>query len=271
MCLVTLPGKTNANAADNTTILSEDSTIQWRVVELNGKTDAENRAIVNAVPANETYVKYVMKTNWSTNQTVGLQRAKYVIFDFNGFTFSFTLSARTFAINADVFEIMDSSPQGTGKFSTVDNVSFGVNWVNHATVIMSGGTIVGQVGFNASRTTFIMRGGNITNRGGSIFFFGSAPTGNVFDFAPTSDVSATITSAGVYTSLGMKSGATGRYAVYGAKNDLLSGKYNYEFSQLTENLGSGQSVLERMSNPNYPNYLLYRESPTAEYRVITKL
>ena len=113
---------------------------------------------------------------------------------------------------------------------------------------------------------FIMTGGRCEPRSSMYdFFYGEMPT----FFPAYIDTTETMNNNPVYKVGDNPTGAS--FAIYGSTNDYVSGAYNYEFGTLIENLGPGDCILEKMTNPNQPNYLLYRESPTAPYRVIATL
>ena len=274
VCLITLPAKTEtANAADNTiTSLTENNTIQWKVVELSG-TDAQMQAQVSAIADDEPYVKYVMRNHWSNSRIVS-PRGKNVIWDLNGYTLkpSGEMVAMNLSRNISNFELIDSSASGAGRVE-----SYGTGWRGYGLLyalcqnfIVSGGTLAG---FVEGPANYIIRGGNLESTHWLYSFF--YPVVNqdkilLADYVKREDgmVSSGQTIINYRTKTNTNNAS---YAVYGSTNDFVSGAYNYEFSSITENLVAGHSILAQLTNPNQPNYLLYRSSPTAAYQVIATL
>ena len=262
VCLVTLPSKTNANAADNNQItsLTENNTIPWKVVELDG-TNEQNLAKVKAVPNNEPYVKYILRRNWDATEKVTFRGGKYVVLDVNGYTLHMATAAMTHYTG--VFnEITDSSPSGSGQLqgyaSNCGMVYCGTN------LIISGATI----------TPLMDVGGKLIITGGHLFpqgMYDVLINGVPKDFFLPSYISA-YTNAQGKVGYRVNANTTGAsFAVYGATDNTVSGVYNYEFTQLIENLGPGNCILEKVGSANYPNYLWYRSSPSAQYQVIATL
>ena len=259
VCLVTLPNKTNANAADNNNIssLTDDNTIQWRVVELDGKTDSENRAKVNAIPSTEPYVKYVLQANWDCVNYLYLSGNKAVILDLNGYGLYFTVGACVVLRDTEIFEVTDSSPARNGYlYDWVPGCSTISAGNIKKALILSGGTVRGYVQ-NYSGKDICIAGGNLV---GDYKPNRVIPDNNNFYYADY--VTMTTDSNGLVSYRSDVNGTT--YAVSASNNDIVTGLYNYEFSTrtwlvkqscLVEKSLGGQALLWQSTTQNEWQYL----------------
>ena len=273
VCLLTLPTKTNANAADNTTILSENSTIQWKVVELDSSHDG-NMAKIGVFADDEPYVKYVLRDNWKVtsdfNGNYGFWLpGQYIIFDLHGYTISYGGNYAISPIQAycQVIEFTDSSTNHTGKIKAYSPTF--APFRGAKTTIVSGGNIDGIV--NKSQIDkFIMVGGNCENTAAYPFFHFGVPE---YLFLPNyvttkyenNDQRSTYYRTGENTT-------SAGFAILGPTNNIVSGLHNYEFTEIAiENLGPGDCVLEKLWRPGLKHTLLYRSSPNEQYQVLITL
>ena len=257
VCLFTLPSKNDtAQAADNnqTTSLTENTAIQWKVVELDGN-DAQNREKVNAVAADEPYVKYVMRADWIYTGIITI-RGKNIIWDLNGCTMRANGGPSNYLgfSPTNAVEITDSS---TSKSGVIRGAGDPTAWAaafmgSGRNVIISSGTIrYGYIFLGWSSGNVIITGGtvdNANNYGITSVFDPPARFENSSVFAATkNDLVIARSTAGQIITIKPLANASGRWAVYGATSDFVSGAYNYEFSTITENLGPGDCILERLT------------------------
>ena len=267
---MTLPLKTNANAADNNNItsLTEDATIPWKVVNLDGD-DAANWAKIAAVTEADDYVKYVLQKDWDcTYLSLGgngePRHGNNIIFDLNGYTLRFVKAVNVAFWGSGIknLEFTDSSAAGTG---TMRNQSAGIGTIGGNTtnaIIISGGTYYGNV--NLLGKTLRITGGT---------FHQTLKNLNVLigDIV-LADYMVQTTDASGLQYIYPGANTTGEsFAVSGSRSDLLSGEYNYEFTTITENLRAGDCLLEKMGSANYPSYLWYRSRQDEPYELLTAL
>ena len=252
VCLVTLPNKTNANAADNNiTSLTNDNTIQWRVVELDG-THAQNVAKLAAVSPSEMYVKYVLQVDWDCPEQLTVSGMN-IIWDLHGHTLQFVNSvAMNFGVayQTQTVEITDSSPTGSGRLLNRSNGLGTCQTYPAKYLLISGGTIRGMI------TTYLQR----------VIVIGGTIDG---DYAPTPVLdfnNGKIYLAEYITATKDTSGCwhyradTGNtdYMVTNSTNHLVSGLYNYGFSNVGY-LGQQSCLLEKLLAPQCP-YLWYQNN-----------
>ena len=233
MCLVTLPIKTNVNAANNNTTLTENNTSQWKVVELGG-----GSMWSQVVNERGDYVIFRMMQDWNQSDYIWVY-PQHVIWDFNGHTLTFTGvgSMANPSNNTEYFEFTDSSAAGNGAlYNYTGSFSLGFEINPAQALIISGGTINCNMQ-TIINTNVVITGGNVNYR------MWSGGSNRVIPANNTFYLGAGVTFDGQnYRS----DRANTTYAVSTSNSDILSGLYNYEFSD-TRYLPQASCLLAKVS------------------------
>lgn len=267
--------------ANATETLTNENAIQWKVVHLDG-TDAEMRAKLDTLTAEDQYVKVVMQEDWLYTTTIWVKNSglKYLIWDLNGHKL---LARKTVTIHivCDVLEVTDSSNLGDGQICGYTSGCTTLQFIGDC-LILSRGTLKGFTYIDNSQTpNFIMTGGKCIN------WDSDAMVSTILngqnrdqDYQPTLylpiyvqttpiTVSSLIYNYGRNLDFTTNDNITNAgFAVSTSK--LVSGAHNYVYGAGWD-LAAGDCILEKITKKDTPYYLWYRDADDEPYQCLLRL